>query len=995
MSDDASIEQALAWLARVWERTQIRDALSAASPALCRQVAVVLAGDRPHTRQVHRTVVSVASYLLRWQRRSTPFALFAGVAPARIGVTPGISWGTKHATVARPDAEWLADVIVRLEQHPDLCERLPVVVNNAGQVRGDRFVVPGLPADGRAHLLAPLEVSVGLTRPVTVALDAAHRPVPYDALRSLLMAQFPAAAPQRLDVLLDGLITQNVLITSLWPPMTCLDGLKHVCRELDAVGASTMESVRPLVTQLYAIRDELADQDVTTAWAARAKVIQRMHEVSAVAPVPLVVDTVLDCDLELPEAVVQEVQEAAGIMYRLTPQPFGYEQWRDYHRRFRSRYGSGAVVPVMDLVADSGLGLPADYQGSAHGRPPRPATERDEKIHALIQRTLLAGADEIVLTSEVIADLAVGDDADLLPVPRIEIGVEIHSSSLDAMERGAFRLTVTGAPRPGTSMIGRFVHLLPPQDQTVLAHTYRGSDPEVLAPQLSFAPRRRRTENIVRTQQLTSHVLPISEHRSDSQTTIDLADLAVRADARNLHLVQLSTGRRVEPRVPHAVEASVHTPPLARFLAEITTARCAAYKGFDFGSAVHLPYLPRVRYRRTVLAPARWLLSTDHLPAPSATMHHWEAALETQRQRLRIPARVLLVDDDQRLPLDLDHPLHRHLLRRSLNAAHHLELREAPTRDAVAWLGRSHELLLPLRLNSPATPPRSSTSLRPVAADTGHLPGRSSALAANLGAHPARYDEILTRYFPALVASLPQPTTWWFQRHREMTRPDAEQHLTLYLLLPDPDAYGPAADQIHGWSAGLRRKRLLATLSLSTYQSQTGRYGHEDAMDAAHDVFAADSAAALAQIRMADNTAVQAQALAAASMVDLAARLAGSPEQGFGWLVQHLPQQHGPLDPLLRDQALHLADQLEPSTSAAGALPGWDQVVSAWCTRAAALDTYRDQLADQRNPMSVLRSLLHEHHARALSVDPDDERATNRLVRACALRGISRRESSR
>lgn len=396
-----------------------------------------------------------------------------------------------------------------------------------------------------------------------------------------------------------------------------------------------------------------------------------------------------------------------------------------------------------------------------------------------------------------------------------------------------------------------------------------------------------------------------------------------------------------------------------------------------------------MRYRRTVLAPARWLLSTDHLPAPSATMHHWEAALETQRQRLRIPARVLLVDDDQRLPLDLDHPLHRHLLRRSLNAAHHLELREAPTRDAVAWLGRSHELLLPLRLNSPATPPRSSTSLRPVAADTGHLPGRSSALAANLGAHPARYDEILTRYFPALVASLPQPTTWWFQRHREMTRPDAEQHLTLYLLLPDPDAYGPAADQIHGWSAGLRRKRLLATLSLSTYQSQTGRYGHEDAMDAAHDVFAADSAAALAQIRMADNTAVQAQALAAASMVDLAARLAGSPEQGFGWLVQHLPQQHGPLDPLLRDQALHLADQLEPSTSAAGALPGWDQVVSAWCTRAAALDTYRDQLADQRNPMSVLRSLLHEHHARALSVDPDDERATNRLVRACALRGIS------
>jgi class I lanthipeptide synthase len=57
--------------------------------------------------------------------------------------------------------------------------------------------------------------------------------------------------------------------------------------------------------------------------------------------------------------------------------------------------------------------------------------------------------------------------------------------------------------------------------------------------------------------------------------------------------------------VLHALEASVQTPPLARFLAEVASARCGIYGPFDFGAARTLPFLPRVRHGRAVLAPAR------------------------------------------------------------------------------------------------------------------------------------------------------------------------------------------------------------------------------------------------------------------------------------------------------------------------------------------------------------------------------------------------------
>lgn len=333
-----------------------------------------------------------------------------------------------------------------------------------------------------------------------------------------------------------------------------------------------------------------------------------MQRVSSTGRVPLLVDAALNCTAYIPETLLAEAAEAAQVMHQLSPHPYGYPQWRDYHQRFLNRYGNEALVPVLDLVADSGLGLPAGFLGSERARPPYEVTDRDEKILRLLQEAMLGGRRELVLTRATIADLTAGHAEPLLPVPRAEIAVEIHASTLEAVQGGDYRLLVTGAPRPGSSMLGRFAHLLPPSAQTALTDSYATAGPGAIAAQLSFTPRRRRNENIARTVQVLSFTIPLGQHHESGPGVIPLDDLAVTADTRRFYLVRRSTGQQVEPRVTHALEASVHTPPLARFLAEITTARNAAYRAFTFGVAATLPYLPRVRYKRTVLAPARWLL---------------------------------------------------------------------------------------------------------------------------------------------------------------------------------------------------------------------------------------------------------------------------------------------------------------------------------------------------------------------------------------------------
>ncbi|GAA2935952.1 lantibiotic dehydratase [Kitasatospora cinereorecta] len=972
------------WLNRIWQREDFRSALELATPVLSDAIEAVVRGRQAEPRHVRRTALSTVSYLLRWQHRPTPLGLFAGTAPVSVGPRAIARWRDKHRAMIRPDAEWVTDMVLRLQRTPALLKRLPLVANNAARARGDRLVAPGPPSDGHAVLLAPVEISVRNARPVAAAMDAARTAIPYGDLHSHMRDGFPQATPEKIDALLTSLVEQQFLITSLWAPMTTVDGFQHLCRELDRHQADDVPEVRDLVHALYALRDEVSAHQPTLSDTSVSAVAARMRALTTVTPTPLLIDTALDCETQLPQSVIAEVQAAVSALYRTTPQPYGYQHWRDYHRRFRAWYGVGALVPVMDLVADSGLGLPAGYVGSERGAALKVRTDRDELLLALMQQVLLDGRDELRLTDDMVDALekAAGEDERLF-VPRVEAAFEVHSPSTRALSSGTFDVLLTAVPRPGSSMAGRFAHVLPPEHQDALAATYHGA-PDGLTAQLVFPPRRHRNENVTRTPRLLPHVVELSGHQETDETTIPLADIAVTADPRSFHLVQLSTGRRIDVRVLHALEGGTQTPPLARFIAEVANGRYAAYKPFDFGAGARLPFLPRVRYRRTILTQARWLLMAADLPGRKASTEEWESVFTAWRDRLRVPMQVAIIEYDQRLPLDLSHPVHRRALRAHLDNARRLELREVPDADAHGWIGRAHEIWLSLgRLQlDTADVPRPRPAAPP--APGRHLPGAGDVLLAQLHAHPRRYDEILSRHLPSLLAAFGDtPPVWWFTRHREIARPDADQHLDVTLHLP-PDAYGAAAQHVRTWADSLHGTGLAAGLVLAPYQPQAGRFGSEAAMDAAHQVFAADSAAALAQIQLTERTdAFAPQALAAASALHLVTALAPNNGAAEEWLVRNLPRGTGRLNRALRTQVLELA--APNGASALAALPGGPAVAEAWRARAVAVDTYRNALTGQRDPLDVARSLLHQHHVRALGVDPRAEETTIRLVRTAAL----------
>ncbi|WP_020498824.1 lantibiotic dehydratase [Sciscionella marina] len=959
------------WLEWLWNRDDVRQVVEHASPAVANKIGEALSGEALSRRQWRRLLTTTCSYVLRWQRRATPFGYFAGINTATIGPATEVILGDEHQIHRRPDPRHLDELLRELEANPAVVAQLSVMVNNAGITRGDQFAVPKrlhntTTAPGQAvTALSAVEVAVRRTPAVDAVLDRAASPIPAEKLVTELENQFPTATAEQITGLLGGLIEAGVLLTDLRPASTVHAPHTWIHDQLNKTDRTTNLTARRAVTET---RTRL--RALTTPTPERSPSPREVGPGSGV-------DLALDAQVSLPEPVVHEAEMAASVLARVSAHPFGAPAWREFHQRFRERYGAGSLVPVRELVSDSGLGYPAGFLGAAREPAPRLLSERDAVLGDWIQQALIDGDTEIALSESMINRLTVGDPTHHIRPERVELSFTVHANTPRDVDRGRFELWVTGAPPASSSMCGRFTDLLSAAEQDRLAATYTTEIQDaVLRAQLSFPPRQVRNDTIARAPHLLPWLLPIGEHTPDHEPYLSLDDLGVTADAARFYLVHRPSEKLVNPYVLHALEQPMQTPALVRFLAELPIARSSVYGPFDFGAFRTARFLPRIRYGRSILAPARWLLSAADLPGPTAPTDGWDTAFAAWRTRWHVPARVAVIDGDQRLPLNVEDRTERSLLRALAHRGGKLELCETSPPAEDSWTGSPVEFVVPLTVHTTPTPHWTGAASEPV------FPGDSGLLTARLEIHPQRGDAILSSYLPQLTRELPDGARWWFRRYHDTTRPDSAHELHLTIRSTGHGDHGALAALVSRWAQELRAAGLVSRLVFDTTWPTAGRYGA--APDVCEPLFAADSAAALTEIGFASRHNMPIEVVAAVSMLDLAAGVLDDPVRAWSWCRDELPRHEGhcPRDHQQQARELQRALAATPVDTARAAMS------ARWAERRVALDDYRFRV--DRDPVRVVRALLHEHFVRAVAVDPGREQNTNRLVRALALQQLSR-----
>ncbi|MER8198272.1 lantibiotic dehydratase [Streptomyces microflavus] len=973
----------MTWLRGVWADQDIADAVEHSSPALAMQVRAVCTAENPPHRDVRRAALSVARYLSRAQHRATPFGLFAGVTTAAFGPGVRADWGEEHVAVGRAGSEWLTAVVERLESCPELLDQLPVVVNNTVMSRGDRLIVPFQP-DAKDDRMRAVEASLALTEPVRAVLAEARTPIRCGALTENLRAEFPEAGTEKVRRLLAELVRRRVLITSLHAPSTETDALGYLLDQLDAIDVDNLAPVAEATRELHAVRtglEECATRGGRNSTAARMRAL-----VPGLRRHPVALDLRLDAQFVLPEEVAREIERAAFILTRVSTRPYGTAAWNAYHQRFYERYGIGTMVPLAEVVADSGTGYPDGYPGSPAGSRRPGVSARDDALVRLAQGAALDGRDEVVLTDEQVELLDVGRDEPRLP-PHLEVGVRVHAASLEDLQRGRFRLEVVSVSRGAGVSTGRFLGVLAPSERQALTAELAdlpAADSDTVSAQLSFPPLLPESAHVTRTPQVLPSLISLQEHCAPKDTVLTPKDLAVGCDGRRMYLAAPERGHRVEAVGMNALNLHTHTPPLARFLTELSRAQCAQVTAFDWGVAAAMPFLPRLRYGRTVLTPARWRLEASELPGRARPRTEWDTALSEWRAQRGLPRRVLLAEDDRRLFLDLDEAGHRTLLLRHLDRSHQAVLTEAPEPETYGWCGgRAHEIVVPLRATrSPSWPPLPvPTQARALSAAQLQTPAASSVLLAALYGDPRRQDTLLSQHLPGLLERLGNPP-WWFIRFR-----DPDQHLRVRIALPDRRTFAQTARTVSAWADDLRNAGLLADLRYPTSYREMGRWGSGAAWEVAEEVFRADSRSVLAQLTEPQRPAQR--TLVAAHTVAIASAFLGSTEAAMRWLADHVsPKAPASVPRPQFSEAVRLANPAD-DWAALRAVQGGDAIVSGWAERGAALAAYRLHLPGPDTQGiavdDVLTSLLHVHFVRHVAVNFPEEEVCLYLARAAAL----------
>lgn len=980
----------------------VREALEVASPSLLTSLPHLTASDHP--RKQDQALRGFLRYLLRMTSRPTPFGLFAGVASGSFGAQTNMQLKERsaHRKHARPDMEWLTKLLAEMEGDPDLYRQLHLSWNSLCERNGSRIEIPFTIGRGteQGQNLALEKPSIRVTPVVELVIDLVQEPIRFQDLIELILEQYAQTPYERIEAYILQLFQQEFLISELRPPLTSVDPFQHV---VQVVGK--MRGVELWKQRLQRIEQQLAAYNGLPIGEGEALLQAIKEEMQQAIHVkdPVQVDTALMTEpVTLPESVRDEVARAAELLWKLAPTTIGLDNLSSFRSDFLQKYDTYREVPLLTLLSDDrGLGYPAGYLHPAGHRQFTPTvsahlTKREALLMDWVFKSFADGSGEVELSEPRIAQLIDGEpDGDITPLS-FELYFTLAAPSAQAMDEGEFQLVL--APNAGSDNVGksfgRFLHVL---DERVVQQLATAQEAEqMLQPDAAFAelvyfPNVSRHTNVVITTHNRPYEIPLGAIVSKPDVDcIPLSDLVVGCTADSLYLKSISLNKRIIPTANHMLNP-LAAPNVYRFLRDLAFEGQRNWSKFSWGSLDQMTRLPRLRYGRVILSPARWKLFPHAEPfGKDMDEPTWRDAFATWRKEWSVPRYVLLTQTDNRLMLDLEHPLHLAELRRDfqkLQADESLLLLEtdgSKDNQLLRSPAGNHvvECVFPILRTSPRKPmPVPGMHLPLPEPQRVYLPG-SEWLYVKLYGSLTRQEELIGWHLRSWLDWAKQQglaEESYFIRYR-----DPEDHLRVRFRGQPEQLSGKLLPELARWGRQLQMEGLLHRFVVDTYDPELERYGGSDVIHLAEALFAADSALVADWICRKRNGEwpLSWEMTGVLSAVDLLRQLGLNQEQQLHFFRTIDHKLH--LDEFRKDRKTYLA-LADFERSELFNNPKYGVMTHHFWQRAPFIRAYVQALQTANIPShkweDLVASVLHLHMNRLLGVDRDLEHKIMTLTR--------------
>ncbi|CDS93012.1 putative Lantibiotic dehydratase domain protein [Sphingobacterium sp. PM2-P1-29] len=807
---------------------QILDALAIASEDFYNQLSQLI--NEPYGEKVKKVLPSLYKYLNRMAFRPTPFGKFSSISIGRISNDPtDIVLDKTFTAKYRLDLSVLENIKRKLLNDPKIVEELKFYPNstlteNIGNYSFIEFIENN---DDRSFNWS----KVNSTPLLKFLLQQIRNGKTYKEILEILISC--GIADLKAKQYINDLISLKILVSEL-EPITTDDSDSTYDRAIEIANNSDSR-LDKLSTTLGQIR-----KGSTTIQSLLPKMDYR--EIFGDKPKNIFhVDTkrkTISDNLNKGEVVLitKEIFELINLNSKKTP-----EDLKSFSKMFTSRYGD-REIPLMDaLDPEYGIGYgkqakstDKDYPlllGISDGQEDKGPSMNKRFLDYILDKYL----DHIDFNKKVLElspkDFnflgAIEEDEKFkLPLGFYVIGNLLRMPSTDNKPALKFHLSACG----GTSslpLLTRFAYLdtqLHQNLQRCAREEQMSADQAILA-EVVFFPKGK-AGNVLTRPSLYSYEIPIGGRASvDYEHTILLADLLIRVVNGRVMLRSQKLNKIILPRLSSAHNFH-YGMAIYRFLCDMQFQDNPLNISWDWGVAAKRTFLPRITYKHLILSRAQWNIKTNAL-STKPFKDDWDR-IQYLRSRFHLPEKVLLIQGDHEMFIDLNHEVGIQVLLKELNkkdirlAENLYEEFSSPIHNHVGEMF-TNEIIIPIHGESVSHADSAYFNVTKDIART-FIPG-SEWLYLKVYCGEKESDRIIRGEIKEIVDRLKCDgliDKWFFIRYH-----DPEPHLRIRFHLKGNLAasYSEVINVIKESFNPLMEQAKISRLSYDTYERELERYG--------------------------------------------------------------------------------------------------------------------------------------------------------------------------
>ncbi|KIO77424.1 hypothetical protein TH53_09075 [Pedobacter lusitanus] len=844
-------------------QTLFQEGLYLSSPDFWREL---LKKDDLPEKEREKLELSFAKYWLRSCSRCTPYATLAGVKLVEIKPEKTsllLDDPARHIRRVRLDMNYMTEIINYLTKVPEIVKQLIFFTNNSLYELADsfRYATYFLKDNQRNYDLTSIEKSSYLVK----ILDKANQGATLAELAQIVIAA-ENISHEEAEEFIAEIYDAQLIISDLEPCVTGKEPLDQLIEKLEQLEYTADILLKFREIQLL-IKNPRAGVDYYQEIENRLKALNFPIQIPA---------NILQTDLffateahvinqEIIDNIIKQTEDLYALSIILENKDLN-----NFRDKFLAKYELEEIPLAIALDAELGIGYGGSDQSAAGQNSLvddliiKDSSTRQLAKFGYIQQFVLNKHLDYIKNQKEFIEIT---EEELKSFKSLTTGFKFSNSlhlmgsllksegKLDA-ENFTFELSSLGGTSSG-SLLSRFTHGdVQLRDFTLdILKVEESEFPEHIYAEIVHLPQAR-IGNVLLRPLLRGYEIPyIGRSGLDAENQIPVEDIRVSIQNGKVVLRSKKYNRLIIPKLTSAHNFSFSSLPVYKFLCDLQTQGLAQPDAWEWGVLSSLNYLPRVIYKNLVVRKARWILQKNELAVIPKEKTAYPEYCRKLREEYNIPQKVTYTESDNKLLIDLEHPLGTELLIHYLKRHDRIQLEEFLFTDENCIVkdsaGNPHtnELIIPLKSESVVRKNAMEKAAGEVKVKRKFSPF-SEWLYFKIYCGPTICEKILKKEIAAFVEEgIGQKL---FEKFHFIRYIDESFHLRIRFYNQDTEKQSTVQKQFMEVLQPILENGLISKVTMDTYSRELERYGSQ-LIEEVESVFFNDSLAVMRFIRLLDS----------------------------------------------------------------------------------------------------------------------------------------------